>query len=101
MGLLFQKMHKDIWTVEKKSVGAAFLELIKIIFIKIRKDKDLHLQISCGKRPTYKDVVFSVNWILSQSESESPINDILFRNLLNDLEKEIRTGAKKAFFCKR
>ena len=98
MGALFQKIHKDIWTIEKKSVGAAFLELIKIIFIKIKKDKDLYELIKKGKSLTYKDVVFSVNWIQSQTEIENPVNDVLFKNLLKELETDILKGKKKRFF---
>jgi type I restriction enzyme M protein len=98
MGTLFQKIHKDIWTIEKKSVGAAFFELIKVIFVKIKKDKDLYGIINSGKPITYKDVVFSVNWIQSQTEVESPVNDILFSKLLKELEVDIRSGKKKRFF---
>ena len=98
MSNLFRKIHKDIWTIEKKSVGAAFLELIKIIFIKIKKDKELYRILNDNKPLTYKDVVFSVNWIQSQTEIENPINDVLFKNLLKELEVDILKGKKKRFF---
>lgn len=94
----FRKLHQEIWQSEKKGPGAAFQELIKIFFVKIRKDRDIHLKLGASPRPKYKDVVFSLNWIATQSEVADPINDILFKNLLNELEKDIQNGRKKRFF---
>lgn len=87
----FRKLHQEIWQSEKKGPGAAFQELIKIFFVKIRKDRDIHLKLDPNPNPKqkYKDVVFSLNWIATQSEVADPINDILFKNLLNELEKDI------------
>ena len=94
----FQKLHQEIWKNEKKGPSAAFMELLKIIFIKIQKDKELHQKLGKSIKPKYKDVVFSVNWISNQTESESPINDILFKNLITGLEREISKKKKKRFF---
>jgi type I restriction enzyme M protein len=95
---IFQKLHQEIWKIEKKNPSAAFEELIKIIFIKIQKDKQIHYRLGENAMPKYKDVVFSSHWINSQTESSSPINDILFKNLVNDLERDIQKGLKKRFF---
>ena len=94
----FIKLHKEIWQSEKKGPGAAFQELIKIFFVKIRKDRDVHSKLGSNPKPKYKDIVFSLNWILTQSESSNPINEILFRNLVLEFEKEILSGKKKRFF---
>lgn len=94
----FRKLHQEIWQSEKKGPGAAFQELIKIFFVKIRKDRDIHIKLGANPKPKYKDVVFSLNWIATQSEVSDPINDILFKNLLNELEKDIQNGRKKRFF---
>lgn len=96
----FQKLHQEIWQSEKKGPSAAFQELIKIFFVKIRKDRDVHLKLGSNPKPKYKDVVFSQNWIASQTESKNPINQILFRNLVSDFEKDIMSGDKKRFFEK-
>lgn len=100
LAIKFQKLHQEIWQSEKKGPSAAFQELIKIFFVKIRKDRDIHLKLGSNPKPKYKDVVFSQNWIASQTESQNPINQILFRNLVSELEKDIMSGAKKRFFEK-
>ncbi len=97
----FQKLHQEIWKSEKKGPAAAFHELIKIFFVKIRKDKEIHEKLGKNPKPKYKDVAFSSNWISIQTESRSPINDLLFKNLLTELEKDILSGKKKRFFEKR
>lgn len=96
----FQKLHEEIWKSEKKGPSAAFQELIKIFFVKIRKDRDIHIKLGSNPKPKYKDVIFSQNWIASQTETNNPINQILFKNLLNELEKDIIYGNKKRFFDK-
>ena len=96
----FQKLHQEIWQSEKKGPSAAFQELIKIFFVKIRKDRDIHLKLGKNPKPKYKDVVFSQNWIATQSESKNPINDILFKNLIAEFERDIISGSKKRFFEK-
>ena len=78
---IFSKLHEFIWKTEKKTPSAAFKELIKIVFIKIKKDKELHERLGSSKSPKYKDVVFSVAWIKGQTENDNPINDPLFKNL--------------------
>lgn len=94
----FQRLHQEIWQSEKKGPSAAFQELIKIFFVKIRKDKDIHAKLGSSPSPKYKDVVFSQHWIVSQTEIANPINDILFKNLVLELEKDILSGKKKRFF---
>jgi type I restriction enzyme M protein len=96
----FQKLHQEIWQSEKKGPSAAFQELIKIFFVKIRKDKDIHVKLGKKPKPKYMDVVFSQNWIASQTETHNPINDILFKNLVSEFEKDILSGKKKRFFEK-
>ena len=65
------------------------------------KIKEIHEKLGKNPKPKYKDVAFSSNWISLQTESRSPINDLLFKNLLNELEKDIISGKKKRFFEKR
>jgi type I restriction enzyme M protein len=96
----FQKIHQEIWQSEKKGPSAAFQELIKIFFVKIRKDREVHLKLGDNPKPKYKDVIFSQNWIASQTETKNPINQILFKNLVSELEKDIMSGKKKRFFEK-
>lgn len=98
LGDLFQKMHQYIWAKEKKSPSAAFEELMKIVFVKIQKDREIHSKLGSSPKPKYKDVVFSTHWINSQTENESPVNDPLFKNLVKSLEEEIQNNKKKRIF---
>lgn len=94
---LFENIHQSIWQEEKKTPSAAFMELIKIIFVKLQKDKELRARLK-SKSPKIEDIIFSKYWISRQTEVENPINDILFKNLVRDLEIEITEGTKKRFF---
>ena len=76
------------------------VELMKIVFVKIKKDRQIHEMLGNNPTPKYKDVIFSSHWMSGQTEQESPINDPLFRNLVNDLEKEIAQRKKKRIFDK-
>lgn len=95
----FQNIHQYIWRREKKKPSAVFEELIKLVFIKLRKDRDLHEEFSGNPLEVDESkVVFSINWIDSQTQSKNPINDILFVNLVSELEDEIRNRKKKRIF---
>lgn len=67
----FQRIHQYIWSKEKKSPSAAFEELIKVVFVKLQKDKLLHKD-GPNPKPAYKDVVFSTHWITGQTENDTP-----------------------------
>ena len=45
MASIFTKLHKHTWETEKKTPSAAFQELMKIVFIKIKKDRELRKAI--------------------------------------------------------
>ena len=100
LGEKFKSLHTFIWRSEKKSPSSAFTELMKIVFVKISKDKELHEKLGDNPHPRYRDVTFSTHWITAQTESVSPVNDPLFRNLLSALEAGIASGKKKRFFDK-
>ncbi len=94
----FQKIHQYIWKKEKKKPSSVFEELIKLVFVKIRKDRELHEKYGSNPKPLRKDAVFSVQWIDGQTQSENPVNDILFHNLVKELEGEIKANRKKRIF---
>lgn len=95
---IFSSLHQMVWRIEKKSPSAAFSELIKIIFIKIDRDKKIHSQYGQNPKPKYGDMIFSTHWIMSQTENANPLNDPLFKNLIEELEKEINDKHKKRIF---
>ena len=94
---VFSKLHRFVWSTENMTPSAGFAELMKIVFVKIKKDKELHEKFSISDLKI-RDVVFSLAWIKSQTEHENPINDPLFKNLVNDLEEEIEDRAKRRIF---
>ena len=94
----FRRMHRTIWQSEKKGPSAAFEELMKVVFVKIEKDRQLHEKLGNPPKPKYRDVVFSTHWIAAQTESESPINDPLFTNLVSSLEADIVADRRKRIF---
>jgi type I restriction enzyme M protein len=94
----FQRIHQYIRQKEKKEPSSVFEELIKLVFVKIRKDRQLHDKYGASPKPLKKDVVFSVQWIDEQTQSENPVNDILFHSLVTELEAEIKANRKKRIF---
>jgi type I restriction enzyme M protein len=96
--LKFQRMHQYIWTKEKMSPSAAFEELMKVVFVKIQKDRELHSKLGSDPKPKYSDVVFSTDWVAKQTQNESPINDPLFTNLVKGLEAQVVKKLKKRIF---
>ncbi len=96
---LFVKSHNLIWKRDKKKPTKAFHEFSKIIFIKLKRDRELN---EIEKEKGYiepKDVVFSVSWI-EQREKEKiydSFNDNLFKDLREAFEEEIIEGKKRIF----
>ena len=97
MSPLFWKLHRFIRNTEQMAPSGAFEELMKVVFVKIKKDREIHEKHDVNNLKV-KDVVFSVAWIKNQTESENPINDPLFKNLVRDLEKEIAENNKRRIF---
>lgn len=96
----FYDCHDLIWKKEKISPTDAFYEFAKIMFIKIREDAKIHKLIDDDKKDlTVGDFVFSTDWIDLQANVEAnPFNTILFRQIRDGLEKQIRTKKKKRIF---
>jgi type I restriction enzyme M protein len=95
---IFEACHNLIWRREKCPPADAFYEFAKILFVKLRKDKDLHKKAQ-GGLVVPEGVEVSVRWIESlESADPNPFNSILFANLRNGLEEEIRAGTKKRMF---
>ena len=99
---LFVSCHKLIWNQEKRSPNSAFIEFVKLIFVKLYNDKKIHLKYSI-KNEDYleipkEDHIFSINWISSrEKETSNPLNDILFKDLMEHLNEEIIKNKKNYF----
>ena len=105
---LFSSCHKIIWKSEVCSPTAAFMEFVKIMFIKLHMDKSLRMleetqffqEGNVIKLPDHL-VRFSVNWV-EQREADGIPNpiDMLFQELRNELECQVQLRKKKRIFAK-
>ncbi len=101
----FLRCHRIIWKAEKMSPQAAFLEFAKLLFVKLwedrrlRDDPELLALISRGDPVPQKHVRFSSQWIEEQEENDpNPVAGILFRQLVDSLEREIAERKRKRIF---
>lgn len=106
---LFKKCHKYIWSSEKCGVNFAFMQFVKLIFLKMQSDKLVHEKYNYSKdepsmRVKKEDVLFSLYWIEKKTsevpgaECLNPVNDIQFKALMKSLEAEIKKKRKKPLF---
>ncbi|HEV2357847.1 MAG TPA: N-6 DNA methylase, partial [bacterium] len=95
---IFEACHNLIWRREKCPPAEAFYEFAKILFVKLRKDRDLAKKAASGPLSP-SDVEVSVHWIESlESANPDPFNSVHFRHLRDMLEAEIAAGTKKRMF---
>lgn len=101
---LFTICHNIIWKKETKNPTIAFYEFCKLFFIKLKQDKDIHINYRLKHiNPPKEEYKFSTWWI-NKIENENvnidnPVNDILFKkNLLPYLKKEREEHHKKRIF---
>lgn len=98
---IFQACHNLIWKKDKIKPTEAFFEFTKIFFVKLYYDRKIHDLIKKDKEPTPEDFTFSVRWIEKQEQWDNhPFNTILFRNLRDEMEKEIQQKNRKRIFNK-
>lgn len=94
---VFEVAHNLIWKKEKCPPTKAFYELAKLLFVKLRQDRQIHELVANGGGPTNENFYFSVDWIERQP-THNPISEQLFRQIQTDLEAELRAGRKKRIF---
>lgn len=100
---LFQQCHRAIWKSEGQGPTGAFMEFTKLMFVKLWCDRQLRqdentrgLLESAGPVNLPKDTVaFSAHWIEKQPLTPSPVNDILFKRLRDEIEYDIASKKKK------
>lgn len=99
----FAWCHQHIYRKDNISQSDAFTEFVKLISLKLvsdRRVRDLHpelieeelIEIPVG------EVDFSLHWIEQNSRTANPINDILFKNFMTEMEQEIARGRRKRIF---
>lgn len=96
----FNDCHDLIWKKEKISPTDAFYEFSKIMFIKIREDNKIHEKFSKGDSLSKDDFVFSTHWLdaMAKNGIDHPFNKILFSQVQEDLEEQIKRNKKKRVF---
>jgi len=98
---IFRACHNLIWKKDKIKPTEAFYEFSKLFFIKLYYDRKIHELIKKGQKPKKPDFIFSTHWIERESLVEkNPVNTILFKQIKEQLEKEIEEKNKKRIFDK-
>jgi type I restriction enzyme M protein len=99
--------HRLIFRGEALSYTAAFMEFVKVIFLKLQSDHDAHNNLAfreededTGSVPS-DDVRFSVKWIESmEKDSPSPLDQLHFARLTTEFEQLISESKMKRIFDK-
>jgi type I restriction enzyme M protein len=100
----FAWCHQFIYKKDNLSQAAAFSEFVKIVFLKLLSDRDVHRD-----RPDFAErtsvsipvdaVRFSTRWIAQREQDHpSPLDALQFQALLQELETEIQAGTRKRVF---
>ena len=96
----FNRCHDVIWKKEKQGPTWAFYEFVKIVFVKMREDRRIHQKLDKGEPVKRADFVFSVHWLESlEPTTPNPFDTILFKELREDIEEQIKQGLKKPIFA--
>lgn len=106
MKTLFASCHRAIWKSEGSNPTAAFMELTKLMFVKLwcdrklRDDPETKALIEKGSKVKLPKsaLTFSLHWIDGQKVTPNPVNDVLFKTLREDIEKDIADKKKKRIF---
>jgi len=108
---LFSVCHKAIWKSEVCSPSSAFMEFVKVMFVKLWADRNLressatHEYFKGANQIIYlpgSTVPFSIEWIEAREKegAVNPIDTILFARLREDIERSIQERKKKRIFDK-
>lgn len=104
INVAFARCHQLIYKKDNMSQGAAFMEFVKLMFLKLLSDKEVHTKHPhAAQSATYTvpagDVTFSKAWIENlESTTANPVADISFLQLRRSLEDKIRSEKKKRIF---
>ncbi len=100
----FAWCHQHIYSKDNISQSEAFTEFVKLIALKLLSDRKIkaeHPEILSNDaiEIPINEVDFCLHWIeLNERNSHNPVNDILFRNFMSEMEKEIAREERKRIF---
>lgn len=107
--MLFAQCHRVIWKSEVCSPTAAFTEFTKLMFVKLWADRQLRmdsktkalLESNQHVKLPKSSVTFASHWLQANEHlTDNPVNDILFKTLRDDIERDIAFRKKKRVFDK-
>jgi len=103
----FAWAHRLIYKRDNLSYNAAFMEFVKVIFLKLHSDREAHTDpdlVELDKDSISvpaESVKFSTTWIKSrEADTPNPLDTILFQDLLSNFEVAIVKKTKKRIFPK-
>ncbi len=101
----FNRCHRIIWSTEKMSPQAAFVEFAKLLFVKLWEDRRLRddpallEMITKDGQVPQSQVRFSIHWIAErEADDPNPVDTLLFRQLVEQLESDISKLKRKRIF---
>ena len=100
---VFAKCHQHIHLSDKISQAAGFEEFVKLITLKLLSDKAIRdscpgLAVERWFEHPAEEVEFSLHWIEGQKATPNPVDAILFKRFMDDVEQEIASRLRKRFF---
>jgi type I restriction enzyme M protein len=100
---VFKNCHKYIWNTDDRGANSAFIEFVKLIFLKLWNDRVLHEKYTSDEDGNLKVPatanIFSVKWIESrEADMLNPLNEIQFKDLMNRIQDDIDKNNKKQIF---
>ena len=106
---LFASCHQTIWKSDGIAPGPAFMEFVKVMFVKLWCDRRLRENEETGKffedgSPTIRlpksSITFSQHWIEQQESggTVNPLDSNLFSTLRNEIERNVQLRKKKRLF---
>jgi len=103
----FAWAHRLIYKRDNLSYNAAFMEFVKVIFLKLHSDREAHtdsdlIEVDENSISVPVEAVkFSTAWIRSrEADTPNPLDTILFQDLLSKFEVAIAKKTKKRIFPK-
>jgi type I restriction enzyme M protein len=97
----FSWCHQYIHRKDSLSQSAAFLEFVKLVFLKLLSDRRYHeiRKLAPAKVIAEAEIPFTITWIEQrEGDHHNPLSDVQFKNLLSEMEREIQDGKRKRIF---
>lgn len=104
INLVFSKCHQFIHQSDKISQAKGFEEFVKLITLKLLSDKAIRdqypgLTVEHHFDHPAADVEFSMHWLRRhETTTPNPVDSILFRRFMDDVETQIARRVRKRFF---